>query len=267
MVEVDCALYNEETIYGASANDLCGDADVVLVSVNEVSSSCAGSYIHTYKAVDDCGNESATYDQVVNLIDTEAPVVTITCPADAALLADENCSADTSTDALGTATFTATDNCDDALTLELFMPMSVDGCAGSYTITRVDHYGHGPLWLASSISCDQLITVSDETNPTVDVAAANETVECDGAGNLAALDVKPEDNGGAEASDNCTAELTWTNDFDALSDLCGATGSATVIFTATDDCGSSSTTATFTIEDTTAPSIRLRTRWMFLATR
>ena len=34
------------------------------------------------------------------------------------------------------------------------------------------------------------------------------------------------------------------------------TGSATVTFTATDDCGNaSSTTATFTIEDTTAPSI------------
>ena len=258
VVEVDCALYDEETIYGASANDLCGDADVVLVSVNEVSSSCAGSYIHTYKAADDCGNESATYDQVVNLIDTEAPVVTITCPADAALLADENCSADTSTDALGTATFTATDNCDDALTLELsHADVQVDGCAGSYTITRTwtiaatDHCG-----LSSSISCDQLITVSDETNPTIDVAAANETVECDGAGNLAGLDAWLEDNGGAEASDNCTAELTWTNDFDALSDLCGSTGSATVTFTATDDCGNaSSTTATFTIEDTTAPSI------------
>ena len=33
-------------------------------------------------------------------------------------------------------------------------------------------------------------------------------------------------------------------------------GSATVIFTATDDCGNSSTTsATFTIEDTTPPTI------------
>ena len=50
----------------------------------------------------------------------------------------------------------------------------------------------------------------------------------------------------------------WSNDgrVAALSDDCGATGMATVTFTATDDCGnSSSTTATFTIEDTTAPAI------------
>jgi len=41
-----------------------------------------------------------------------------------------------------------------------------------------------------------------------------------------------------------------------LSDDCGATGGATVTFTATDDCGNAtSTTATFTIEDTTAPAV------------
>ena len=42
----------------------------------------------------------------------------------------------------------------------------------------------------------------------------------------------------AAASDACS-DVTWSNDFDALSDDCGATGMATVTFTATDDCGSS----------------------------
>ena len=55
------------------------------------------------------------------------------------------------------------------------------------------------------------------------------------------------------ASDNCSA-VTWTNNYTALSDLCGATGEATVIFTASDACGNTSTTqATFRIVDTTPP--------------
>ena len=53
-------------------------------------------------------------------------------------------------------------------------------------------------------------------------------------------------------AEQITGGVTWSNDFTALSDDCGATGSATVTFTATDACGNtSSTTATFTIEDTT----------------
>ena len=43
-------------------------------------------------------------------------------------------------------------------------------------------------------------------------------------------------NGGASASDTCSA-VTWTNNSTGLSDLCGATGTATVTFTATDACG------------------------------
>ena len=50
--------------------------------------------------------------------------------------------------------------------------------------------------------------------------------------------------------------MTWTNDHTSVSDDCGASGSTTVIFTATDDCGNQSTTeATFTIEDNTVPVI------------
>jgi len=48
------------------------------------------------------------------------------------------------------------------------------------------------------------------------------------------------------------AAVTWSNNFTALSPICGATGSATVIFTAADACGNTATTsATFTIQDNT----------------
>ena len=257
IAEVPCETYSADGIYEASASDVCGDANVVLVSVNEVSSSCAGQFLHTYIALDDCGNESAPYDQVVTLIDETAPEVTITCPADADLFADADCAADTTPAAVGTATFTATDNCDDDLDNELSHSDAVETvCDGSYVITRtwtiesMDHCG-----LISTASCTQTITVTDNTAPSIDVASADLTVECDGAGNGDDLAGWLADLGGAEASDNCSA-VTWSHSDATLSDLCGATGAVTVTFTATDDCGNSSaTTATFTIEDTTNPSI------------
>lgn len=94
--------------------------------------------------------------------------------------------------------------------------------------------------------------------PDITTPAANLTVECDGAGNVAALNAWLASNGGAEATDECGA-VTWTNNFAGLSDGCGETGSATVTFTATSNDGcvtnTSQTTATFTIEDTTDPTI------------
>ena len=47
-------------------------------------------------------------------------------------------------------------------------------------------------------------------------------------------------NGGAVASDACGG-VTWSHNSTGLSDLPGATGAETVIFTATDDCGNTST--------------------------
>ncbi|MDG1674298.1 MAG: hypothetical protein P8H88_02530, partial [Flavobacteriales bacterium] len=85
--------------------------------------------------------------------------------------------------------------------------------------------------------------------------ASDQTVECDGAGNMEDLNAWLDSNGGASATDNCS-NFEWSNDYEGMSDDCGATGSVTVTFTVTDDCdNSSSTTAKFTIEDTTSPDI------------
>jgi len=98
-------------------------------------------------------------------------------------------------------------------------------------------------------------SIVDTTAPTIDVEASGDTVQCDGTGNAAELQAWLASHGGASATDDCGG-VTWTNDFDGLSDGCGATGSATVTFTATDDCGNhADTKATFTIEDTTDPTL------------
>ena len=124
------------------------------------------------------------------------------------------------------------------------------GATGSETVTFTATDDCGNMSTTSAT-----FTIEDTTNPSIDMAAANETVECDGAGNTAAFAAWLSNNGGAEASDVCGG-VTWSHNSTGLSDECGATGSETVTFTATDDCGNMSTTsATFTIEDTTNPDI------------
>jgi uncharacterized Zn-finger protein len=115
------------------------------------------------------------------------------------------------------------------------------------TFTATDDCGNATSTTAT-------FTIEDTTAPAV-MDAMDATVECDGAGNAADLDAWLASNGGASATDACSG-VTWSNDFNGLENACGPTGAATVIFTATDDCGNAtSTTATFTIEDTTAPAV------------
>ncbi|MFD1096881.1 hypothetical protein ACFQ3Q_14090, partial [Salegentibacter chungangensis] len=145
----------------------------------------------------------------------------------------------------------ASDSCGDVTWSNDFDALSdLCGATGSATVTftATDDCGNTSETSAT-------FTIEDTTDPMIDTEAMDETVECDGEGNMAALDAWLANNGGAMASDSC-GDVTWSNDFNALSDLCGATGSATVTFTATDDCGNTSeTSATFTIEDTTDPTI------------
>ncbi|MGL2964949.1 hypothetical protein ACSVH2_14110, partial [Flavobacterium sp. RSB2_4_14] len=98
-----------------------------------------------------------------------------------------------------------------------------------------------------------VITIQDTTAPTISVLASNILVECDGEGNENALTNWLNNNGGAQASDNCS-NVVWSNNFNSMPSDCSA--AVTVIFTATDACGNSaSTTATFTVNDSQSPTI------------
>jgi hypothetical protein len=98
------------------------------------------------------------------------------------------------------------------------------------------------------------VTVRDTEAPTLVAPAVSQVVEC-GPGAFAALNAWLSSRGGALAMDNCD-EVIWEQNFTGLSDGCGSTGSATVTFTARDPKGNSvTTTATFSIVDTTAPTL------------
>ena len=108
------------------------------------------------------------------------------------------------------------------------------------------------------VTTSATFTVVDTTPPTITPGASNLTVECDGSGNSAELNAWLAGHGVPRRPDICcdSGEMDWSHNFSGLSDECCATGSATVTFTVTDDCGNWATTAaTFTIVDTTPPTI------------
>ncbi|MEG4235765.1 HYR domain-containing protein [Microcoleus sp. Pol11C3] len=200
-----------------------------------------GTTVVTYSATDVGGNTvSCSFTVTVN--DVEKPKL-VNVPANATV----EC-----TSVPAAANVTATDNCPGVGAVN-YTEVKADGnCAGNYTLTRTwsvtDAHGN-------STSATQIVTVEDTKAPVMVKSATDATVQCDGAGNTAALTAWLASNGGASATDDCS-NVNWSNNFTALSDGCGNTGSATVVFTATDDCGNaSSTTATFTIVDNTAPSV------------
>ena len=100
---------------------------------------------------------------------------------------------------------------------------------------------------------DVAVVIQDTTPPVFTTIPQDLTVECDGNYNVAELNAWL---AGVAAVDKC-GSVTITNDFVGILNKCGATGSATVTWTAEDESGSTATTppATFTIVDTTSPVI------------
>jgi putative flippase GtrA len=223
----------------ATATDNCvGEVTLTFADVT-TNGQCAGSYsvTRTWTATDVCGN-TATATQTINVEDTTAPVIaelpavsTISCPATPEF-----------------AQATATDACGSAITLTFEDATTNGQCAGSYSVTRT--------WTATDAcgnasTATQTINVEDVTPPVINTEASNIVVECDGNGSQNALENWLNSNGGASATDACS-NVTWTNNFNNLSNDCSA--AITVIFTATDACGNAaSTSATFTVQDTTVP--------------
>ena len=212
----------------ASASDNCGAVSIE-VSSETVAGDAAGNYtvVRTFTATDDCGN-STSATQTITVQDTTAPELTI--PADYTA----ECSDELIMDAAS-----ASDNCGE-VTIEEVSETIAGDCAGSYTIVRTftatDDAGN-------STSATQTITVEDTTAPEFTSVPADYTAEC--SDELILDD--------ASASDNCGAVSIEVSSETVAGD---AAGNYTVVrtFTATDDCGNSTTaTQTITVEDTTAP--------------
>ncbi len=238
---------------GGSATDVCSGVTITN-DYTALSDDCGatGTVVVTFTATDDCDNES-TRTATITISDTVAPVWTTT-PTDIALECDG-----TSDPGNAIANWLATngggavsDACGTVSVSNDYGGTS-DGCGSTgsilVTFTAEDQCGNQTPTTAT-------ITITDNEAPTIDVAAADITIECTGNGNPPQLNAWLNTNGGAEASDNC-GTVSWSNDFNSLANSgCSGTGSTTVTFTASDPCGMTVTTsAVVTIADTNPPTI------------
>ena len=241
-----------------------------------------GSYEFTrvFYAEDACENENykanSFCEHTITVLDAIAPSMTVDWPADRTETLDAACNADTGLDMV---TASATDNCDGDVTISIHHSDSApvytcdgsDGNAeGSYTFTRT--------WTA--IACDdsgnettqthdQLFTVNDEIDPTVDISCPDTystTLDAD-----CMADTTPAAAGQATAvaDDNCDSDvmidITYVDS--APEYTCdGSDGNAEGSYTftrtwtalATDDCGNTSSEdhiQTITVTDETAPEL------------
>jgi len=224
---VECS--DEMPMDDATATDNCG-AVTVDVTSETTAGSCAGDYTitRTFTATDDCGN-SSTATQTITVQDTTAPEF-MSVPADYTVECSDEMPLD---DAI------AIDNCGEVAISEVQEVVS-GNCVGNYTITRTftatDDCGN-------SSTATQTITVQDTTAPEFTSVPADYTVECS--------DEMPMDD--AMATDNC-GEVTIDVTSETTAGACAGDYTITRTFTATDDCGNSSTaTQTITVQDTTAP--------------
>lgn len=217
----------------ATGSDNCSS-----VTITENDSTAPGScgnttvITRTWTATDANGN-STSADQTITVVDTTAPVFS-DVPADVTVECDN---------VPAVAEPTATDNCDADPEIT-YSEVRTDGdCPSNYTLTRT--------WITTDVcgnssSQTQIITVQDTTAPVIE-CPADVTLECPADTSIAA-------NGSATGSDTCGSVTITSSDISV--EGCGNTDVITRTWTATDECGNStSCDQTITVQDTTAPSL------------
>ncbi len=196
-----------------------------------------GTMIRTWTAEDDCGNTSSC----TQVITVEGEQPEITCPSNTTIDCDQN----PVTDITGEAEVAGFCPTSFNITYE-DDPAGLTNCSGTGDLIRT--------WTASdtcgnAVSCNQTITIIDETPPTI-TCPPTTTAACSGT---PAPD--PSATGFPEGEDNCSADLSYNYEDDA-SGVTNCEGDLLRTWTATDECGNSTTCEqTITMEPGVAPEI------------
>ncbi|MCR9290331.1 MAG: gliding motility-associated C-terminal domain-containing protein [Bacteroidetes bacterium] len=246
-ITVDCD--NIPPIEDCDATDNC-DVDVFTFSEEEIGAiipgqnGCAYELLRSWKAVDDCGNQTV-YVQTITVIDNEAPVITPIDPSLIGLMDGDTVMLECQDlPVLDTSDIMVTDNCCDDIDIDFFEIISNGDCEedGYLMIMTCG-------WIATDCCGNEStfvihVKVIDETNPMLMAIPDDVTVECD------ELPVFPF----VTAMDNCDNNVDIDVNEDISDGNCDDSYTIIRTWTATDDCGNFVTDSqTITVQDTTDP--------------
>jgi len=227
----------------ASATDACDGTIVITTNYNGTSVpplSCdlSTGLVLTFTATDSCGN-SSTCMATAYIDDTANPM--ITCPANISV----QCASQVP--AVNIALVVTSDSCGGTAAVTHVSDVTVNqSCPNRYTLNRT--YRATDL-CGNSATCAQVITVFDNTVPTL-TCPAPVTVQC-------ASQVPAVNTASVVTSDNCGGSATVTHVSDVtVNQTCPNRYTLNRTYRATDLCGNSATCVqVITVFDNTLPSI------------
>jgi hypothetical protein len=236
----------------ATASDNCTPSGSITKTQSPAAGTMVGVGPHTVTvtATDAAGNSSScTTTFTVN--DTTAP--TVSCPSGTSASADASCMAAVPNYA---ASASASDNCSGAITKTQSPAAGTMVGLGPHTVTVTATDASG-----NSSSCTTTFTVNDTTPPVV-ACPPPSTASADPSTCKASI---PNVASSATATDNCTPSGSITKTQSPAAGTQVGPGTYTITVTATDQAGnSSSCTTTFTVTDTTGPSLTFSTTTLSL---
>ena len=257
-LEIECNTSTQQAIIedwlnnngGAYATNYCGE----LIWTNDypgLSNGCAatGTALVTFTATDECGMTMTI--AILTVMDTSPPSFQI-LPSDVVVETDGLGNQAELVSWLNThAGSVASDDCGGISWSNDFIGLNDDcGTTGNVTVNFIvtDECGN-------SNSASSTFTIVDQVAPVITTNAQDTIFECAVLAPEDQIEAWLNNHGGAEGFDT-GSNIEWTNNFSGLSDGCGPTGEAIVVFTATDECGNTATTAaSIAVEDHGIPEI------------
>ena len=235
----------------AAIDNGCGLANLSDDAPATFDESCS-SLVVTFTATDVCGL-TATAEATYAVRDLSGPVITPPANTNVTLICDGvNDPIQMIQDF--SDNLTAVDDCGNVTWSNNFTEL-INGCGGdtgeaSVEYAAEDDCGNIDLVVINFTVIDNVPPVWD-INPTPLNLVCNQNTDID-----AQIQEWLSTNGGGSASDACSGNIVYENNFTGLTPDCGNTGSVNVSFTATDGCGATAIRiASVTVSDNEAPII------------